>query len=85
LYLGTFPMRSTVALTAFTDHVVHPIHSIVLQRIAVACDVFFPRKHPPGFLSMSHRFARAPFSFSLGRECAIRKSGIGEMTLEKIG
>ena len=26
----------------------------------------FPRKHPSGFPSMSHRFPRAPFSFSLG-------------------
>jgi FMN phosphatase YigB (HAD superfamily) len=32
----------------------------------VAYDVFFPRKHPSGFPSMSHRFPRAPFSFSLG-------------------
>ena len=33
---------------------------------AAAYDVFFPRKHPPGFPSMSHRFPPAPFSFSLG-------------------
>ena len=31
---------------------------------AVAYDVFFPRKHPSGFPSMSHRFPRAPFSFT---------------------
>jgi hypothetical protein len=31
----------------------------------VAYDVFFPRKHPSGFPSMSHRFPQAPFSFSL--------------------
>jgi hypothetical protein len=35
----------------------------------VAYDVFFPRKHPSGFSSMSHRFPRAPFSFSLDRIC----------------
>jgi hypothetical protein len=31
--------------------------------LAVAYDVFFPRKHPSGFPSMSHCFPRAPFSF----------------------
>jgi hypothetical protein len=31
--------------------------------LAVAYDVFFPRKHPSGFPSMSRCFPRAPFSF----------------------
>jgi hypothetical protein len=30
----------------------------------MAYDVFFPRKHPPGFPSMAHRFPRAPFSMT---------------------
>jgi hypothetical protein len=30
----------------------------------VAYDVFFPRNHPSGFPSMSHRFPQAPFSLT---------------------
>ena len=37
------------------------------STLAVAYDVFLPRKHPSGFPSMSHRFPRAPFSVSLDR------------------
>jgi hypothetical protein len=40
----------------------------VVPTLVVAYDVFFPRKHPSGFPSMSHRFPRAPFSFSLDVE-----------------
>src|SRR5881227_1267302 len=31
------------------------------STLAVAYDVFFPRKHPSDFPSMSHRFPRTPY------------------------
>jgi hypothetical protein len=43
----------------------HALPPYCCATIAVAYDVFFPRNHPSGFPSMSHRFPRAPFSFSL--------------------
>jgi hypothetical protein len=39
--------------------------SVFARHPAVAYDIFFPRKPPSGSPSMSHRFPRAPFSFSL--------------------
>jgi hypothetical protein len=41
---------------------------------AAAYDVFFPRKHPSGFPSMSHHFPRVPFFFSLGRGLNIQQT-----------
>src|SRR5437773_6146206 len=55
LTLRSFPHDALPIFPAYCD-----------QTIAVAYDVFYPRKHPSGFPSMSHRFPRAPFSFSLG-------------------
>jgi hypothetical protein len=53
------PMRCKLSAFAATPWI------YCFSTIALPYDVFFPRKHPSGFPSMSHRFPPAPFSFPL--------------------
>jgi hypothetical protein len=73
--LNNSPMlRRLKAFAPATSETGHPfLRDLVI--IAAAYDVFFLRKHPPGFPSMSHRFPGAPFSFSLGCSLNMQQTG----------